>query len=97
MEILTASYSWKSSIKKPGSKLTDRTEVEEERQFSPAGQAGVGLTQLVEEGVRTRLQGRQPRHRRVFQQSRAEGDGLRWGARFEYLAAGGQLGKHLRH
>lgn len=75
-------------LRKPGSELTDRTEVEEERQFSPAGQAGVGLTQLVEEGVRTRLQGRQPRHRGVLQQPRAEGDGLRRGARLEYLAGG---------
>lgn len=88
-------HPWKSSIRKPGSELTDRTEVEEERQFSPAGQAGVGLAQLVEEGVRTRLQGRQPCHGCILQQPRAEGDGLRWGARFEYLAAGGQFGMQI--
>lgn len=66
-------------------KLTNRTEVEEERQFPSAGQAGVGLAQLVEEGVCTCLQGRQPGHRRVFQQSRAESDGLWWGTRFKHL------------
>jgi len=72
-------------------KLTNGTEVEEERQFSSAGQAGVGLTQLIEEGVRTRLQGRQPGHRRVFQQSRAEGDGLWRGAGLKHLAERGEI------
>lgn len=74
-----------------GGKLTNRTEVEEERQFSSAGQAGVGLAQFIEEGVRTCLQGRQPRHRRVFQQSRAEGNGLWWGTRFKHLTGGRNL------
>lgn len=68
-----------------GVKLTNGTEVEEEWQFSAAGQAGVGLAQLVEESVRARLQWRQPRHWCVFQQSGAEGDGLGWGTRLKHL------------
>lgn len=68
-----------------GGELTDGTEVEEQWQFSSAGQASVGLAQLIEEGVRTCLQGRQPGHRRVFQQSRAEGNGLWWGTRLKHL------------
>lgn len=71
--------------KRQEGKLTNRTEVEEERQFSSAGQTGVGLAQLVEEGVCTCLQGGQSGHRRVFQQSRAESDGLWWGARLKHL------------
>lgn len=69
--------------------LTDRAEVEEERQFPAAGQARVGLAQLLKESVRTRLQRRQPGHWRVFQQSGAQGDGLRWGARLEHLMGQG--------
>lgn len=72
-----------------GAKLTNGTEVEEERQFSAAGQAGVGLAQLVEESMRACLQRRQSRHWCVFQQSGAEGDGLRWGTRLEHLTGQG--------
>lgn len=72
-----------------GAKLTNRTEVEEEWQFSAAGQAGVGLAQLVKESVCACLQWRQPRHRCVFQQSGAEGDGLRWGTRLKHLIVQG--------
>lgn len=63
----------------------NRAEVEEERQFSSTGQAGVGLAQLVEEGMRTCLQRRQSGHGCVFQQSRAEGNGLWWGTRLKDL------------
>lgn len=68
-----------------GAKLTNGTEVEEEWQFPAAGQAGVGLAQLVEESVRACLQRRQPRHWCVFQQPGAEGDGLGWGTRLKHL------------
>lgn len=76
-------------LRREGAQLTNGTEVEEEWQFSAAGQAGVGLAQLVEESVRACLQWRQPRHRCVFQQSGAEGDGLRWGARLKHLTGRG--------
>ena len=56
--------------------LTNRAEVEEQGQLSAAGQAGAGLAQLVEEGVGAGLQRGQPRHGRVLQQARAQGDGL---------------------
>lgn len=42
--------------------------------------------------MRTCLQGRQPGHRRVFQQSRAEGDGLWWGTRLKHLTEERNLG-----
>lgn len=66
----------------------DRAEVEEEGQVSPAGQAGAGLAQLVEEGVGTGLQRGQPGHRRVLQQAGAQGDGLRGRARLKHLCPG---------
>lgn len=74
-------------------KLTNGAEVEEEWQFPPAGQAGVGLAQLLEEGVRARLQRRQPGHGRVFQQSGAEGDGLRGGAGLKHLRGRSKQGQ----
>ena len=51
--------------------LTDGAEVEEQGQVSAAGQAGAGLAQLVEEGVRAGLQRGQPGDRRVLQQAGA--------------------------
>lgn len=75
----------KTKMKRWGAKLTNGTEVEEERQFSSAGQAGVGLAQFIEEGVCTCLQRWEPGHGCVFQQSRAEGDGLWWGTGFKHL------------
>ena len=77
-----------------GEELTDGTEVEEERQFSPAGQAGVGLTELIEEGVRTRLQRRQPGHRRVLQQPGAQSDGLGGRARLKHLTGERESERH---
>lgn len=49
----------------------DGAEVEEEGQFSAAGQAGAGLAQLIKEGVRAGLQRGQPGDWRVFQQAGA--------------------------
>lgn len=84
-----ARYLGSESGRREGAKLTNGTEVEEEWQFSAAGQAGVGLAQLVEESVRACLQWRQPRHWCVLQQSGAEGDGLGWGTRLKHLTGQG--------
>lgn len=75
--------------RREGAKLTNGTEVEEEWQFSAAGQAGVGLAQLIEESMCAGLQRRQPRHWCIFQQSGTESDGLRWGTRLKYLTGQG--------
>ena len=82
-----ARYFRSESEWREGAKLTNGTEVKEEWQFSAAGQAGVGLAQLVEESVRTCLQRRQPCHWCVFQQAGAESDGLRWCTRLKHLTS----------
>lgn len=65
--------------------LTCGAEVEEQRQLSAAGQSCVGLSQLVEEGVRAGLEGREPGGRGVLQQPGAQRDGFWRSAGLEHL------------
>ena len=73
-----------------------RGEVEEGGFFSPVGQLDVGIPQLVEEGVCTRLQGGEARGGRVLQQPRTQGDGLRWRTGPEHLATNHTQGQESR-
>ena len=65
--------------------LTGAAVVEEGGQVAAAGQPGVGLAQLVEEGVAAGLQGGEARGGGVLQQAGAQRDGLRGRPRLEHL------------
>jgi hypothetical protein len=65
-------------------------EVEERRQGSSVWQAGVGVPQLVEEGVDARLEGRAPQRRGVLQQPGHQVHCLGGHALVEHLRRGGE-------
>ena len=69
--------------------LTGGAVVEEGGQVSSAGQPGVGLAQLVEEGVAAGLQRGEARGGGVLQQAGAQRDGLRRRPRLKHLETQG--------
>ena len=68
--------------------LTGGAVVEEGGQVPAAGQPGVGLAQLVKEGVAAGLQGGEARGGGILQQAGAQRDGLRGRPRLEHLEPG---------
>lgn len=77
-------WSWKE-VAVLSVQLTHGAKVEELGKFSPVGETGIGLAQLIEESMCAGLQRWETRHRCVLQQTRAQWDGFRRSSRLKHL------------